>query len=117
MTGLWGRSGFNLIDGCFYIFKAKATTLANGSCNYKVKRMWHSGCGDGIAAAYRAGAEIRNAEFGNFFDVHWMDNDGPAFDYTSLYNALGEEHLPAISARASTRHYRGSAFGYGKGKK
>jgi succinate dehydrogenase/fumarate reductase flavoprotein subunit len=85
-----GVVGFNLIDGRFYIIKAKATILANGSCNYKVKRMWHSGCGDGIAAAYRAGAEIRNAEFGNFFDVHRRDNDGPAFDYTALYNALGE---------------------------
>jgi succinate dehydrogenase/fumarate reductase flavoprotein subunit len=85
-----GTVGFNLIDGRFYIIKAKATILANGSCNYKAKRMWHSGCGDGIGAAYRAGAEIRNAEFGNFFDVHRKDNDGPAFDYTALYNALGE---------------------------
>jgi succinate dehydrogenase / fumarate reductase flavoprotein subunit len=85
-----GAVGFNIIDGRFYIFKAKATILANGSCNYKAKRMWHSGCGDGIAAAYRAGAEMRNAEFGNFFDVQRKDNDGPAFDYTSLYNALGE---------------------------
>ncbi len=85
-----GAVGFNLIDGRFYIFKAKATILANGSCNYKAKRMWHCGCGDGIAAAYRAGAEMRNAEFGNFFDVHRKDNDGPAFDYTSLFNSLNE---------------------------
>ena len=34
--------------------------------NYRVGSMWSSGRGDGIAAAYRAGAEMRNAEFGNF---------------------------------------------------
>ena len=85
-----GAVGFNIVDGRFYILKAKATILANGSCNYKAKRMWHCGCGDGIAAAYRSGAEMRDPEFGNFFDVHRKDNDGPAFDYTSLFNALGE---------------------------
>ena len=34
-----GAVGFNIIDGRFYIFKAKATILANGSCSYKVRRM------------------------------------------------------------------------------
>ena len=38
-----GAVGFNIIDGRFYIFKAKATILANGSCNYKVRRMWAAG--------------------------------------------------------------------------
>jgi succinate dehydrogenase / fumarate reductase flavoprotein subunit len=87
-----GAVGFNIIDGRFYIFKAKATVLANGSCNYRVKRMWVSGCGDGIAAAFRAGAEMRNAEFGNFFDVDRKDTDLPAPSgaYSFLFNALGE---------------------------
>jgi len=56
-----GAVGFNIIDGRFHIFRAKATMLANGGCNYRVKRMWVTGCGDGIAAAYRAGAQMRNA--------------------------------------------------------
>ena len=85
-----GAVGFNIIDGCFYILKAKATILANGSCNYKVRRMHSTGCGDGIAAAYRAGAEMRNTEFGNFFDIHRKDTDGVGYDYTALFNALGE---------------------------
>jgi len=60
-----GAVGYNITDGRFYIFKAKATVLANGSCNFKwpPQRMWAAGTGDGIAAAYRAGAEMRNAEY------------------------------------------------------
>jgi len=87
-----GAIGFSITDGRFYIFKAKATLLANGGCNYRVKRMWASGCGDGIAAAYRAGAEMRNAEFGNFFDVDRKDIDfpTPSGAYSFLLNALGE---------------------------
>jgi succinate dehydrogenase/fumarate reductase flavoprotein subunit len=87
-----GAVGFNLMDGRFYVFQAKATILANGGCNYRVKRLWASGCGDGIAAAYRAGAEMRNPEFGNFFDVDRKDIDfpTPSGAYAFLSNALGE---------------------------
>jgi succinate dehydrogenase/fumarate reductase flavoprotein subunit len=87
-----GAVGFNLLDGRFYIFRAKATILANGACNYRVKRMWATGCGDGLAAAYRAGAEMRNAEFGNFFDIDRRDIDSPtpSGTYRFLSNALGE---------------------------
>ncbi|MBN1905563.1 MAG: FAD-binding protein [Deltaproteobacteria bacterium] len=62
-----GAAGFNIIDGHFIIINAKATILANGSCGYKVRRFWSAGTGDGIAAAYRAGAEMRNAEYGNLY--------------------------------------------------
>ncbi len=96
-----GAVGFDIIDGRFYIFKAKATILANGGCNYRVKRLWASGCGDGIAAAYRAGAEMRNAEFGNFFDVDRKDIDfpTPSGAYAFLSNASGEN----LSERYVTR--------------
>lgn len=87
-----GAVGFSLIDCRPYIFKAKAIILANGACNYRVKRMWASGSGDGIAAAFRAGAQMRNAEFGNFFDIDRKDTDLPAPSgaYAYLFNALGE---------------------------
>jgi succinate dehydrogenase/fumarate reductase flavoprotein subunit len=87
-----GAVGFNIVDGRFYIFRAKAAILANGGCNYRVKRMWVTGCGDGLAVAYRAGAEMRNAEFGNFFDVDRKDIDfpTPSGAYHFLSNALGE---------------------------
>jgi succinate dehydrogenase / fumarate reductase flavoprotein subunit len=86
-----GAVGFNIFDGRFFIFQAKATLLANGGCNYRVMRMWASGCGDGIAAAYRAGAEMRNAEFGNFYDVVWKDTSSAAYlGQNFLYNGAGE---------------------------
>ena len=48
-------------------------------------------CGDGIAAAYNAGAEMRNAEFGNFYDVINKGTGIPiVFGFNSLYNAQGE---------------------------
>ena len=61
-----GAVGYNIEDGTFYVFEAKSVLLATGSQNYRVASMWSNGRGDGIAAAYRAGAEMRNAEFGNF---------------------------------------------------
>ena len=86
-----GAVGFNIIDGRFYIFKAKATILANGSCNYKVMRMWSSANGDGIASAYRAGAEMRNAEFGNFYDIMQKDYHSTAVGAQHyIMNAKGE---------------------------
>jgi succinate dehydrogenase/fumarate reductase flavoprotein subunit len=86
-----GAIGFNIIDGHCYIIKAKATVIANGSCNYMVSAMWSNGRGDGIAAAYRAGAEMRNAEFGNFYNMTVRGSQtvihGGQF---ALYNNLGE---------------------------
>ena len=80
-----------LLSGRFYIFKAKATVLANGSCGYKVRRFWAAGTGDGIAAAYRAGAEMRNAEYGNLYGhTVFQETDSGMVGSTFLVNALGE---------------------------
>ena len=86
-----GAAGFNLLDGRFTVIKSKATILANGDCDFGVLRMWANACGDGIAAAYNAGAEMRNAEFGNFYDVVNKGTGIPiVFGYNSLCNAQGE---------------------------
>jgi len=86
-----GAVGFDIVSGRFHIFKAKATVLANGSCGYKVRRFWSAGCGDGIAAAYRAGAKMRNAEFGNLYGhVVFRDTDSGVVGNDFLVNALGE---------------------------
>jgi succinate dehydrogenase/fumarate reductase flavoprotein subunit len=93
-----GAVGFSLLNGAYFIFKAKATILANGAQHYNVTLMWN-GTGNGILAAYRAGAEMRNAEFGNMFDFARVDPQGWVYtgvhggahvihDY--LYNAKGE---------------------------
>jgi len=96
-----GAVGFDIITGQFYIFKAKATVLANGSCDYKVRRFMSAGTGDGIAAAYRAGAEMRNAEYGNLYGhTVYQDTDSGNLGYPFLVNASGEnllaKYLPNI---------------------
>lgn len=86
-----GAAGFNLLDGRLAVFHAKATLLANGDCDFGVLRMWANATGDGIAAAYHAGAEMRNAEFGNFYDVIHQGTGIPiVFGFRHLYNAQGE---------------------------
>ncbi len=86
-----GAVGFNIIDGRFYIFKSKATILANGGCDFRGHRLFNS-AGESIAMAYRAGAELRNAEFGNFYTIGLRDYDIYIFGFLShyLFNALGE---------------------------
>jgi succinate dehydrogenase / fumarate reductase flavoprotein subunit len=86
-----GAVGFDMIGGKFYVLKAKATILANGSCGYKIRRFWVAGTGDGIAAAFRAGAEMRNAEFGNLYGhTVWQDTDSGMVGHQYLVNKLGE---------------------------
>lgn len=86
-----GAAGFDIIDGRFRVFKAKATILANGSCGYKVRRFWSAGTGDGIAAAYRAGTEMRNAEYGNLYGhTVFQATDSGMVGSDFLVNSLGE---------------------------
>ena len=86
-----GAVGFDIVNGRFHVFKAKATVLANGSCGYKVRRFWSAGTGDGVAAAYRAGAEMRNAEYGNLYGhTVYQDTDSGMVGSNFLVNALGE---------------------------
>ena len=86
-----GAAGFNIIDGHLLTVNAKATILANGSCGYKVRRFWSAGTGDGIAAAYRAGAEMRNAEYGNLYGhTVFQATDSGMVGSDFLVNKLGE---------------------------
>ena len=86
-----GAVGYSLLDGTFYVFSAKAVILASGSQNYRVSEMWSNGRGDGIAAAYRAGAEMRNAEFGNFGQLFRKESlHEVVFGENNMYNRLGE---------------------------
>ncbi|MBN2238330.1 MAG: FAD-binding protein [Dehalococcoidales bacterium] len=86
-----GAVGFDIVTGNYYIFKAKATLVANGSCGYKIRRFWMAGTGDGIAAAYRAGAEMRNAEYGNLYGhVVMKDLDGGMAGNMFMVNTQGE---------------------------
>ena len=86
-----GAVGYSLLDGKLYSFNAKAVVLATGSQNYRVGSMWSSGRGDGIAAAYRAGAELRNTEFGNFAQlVKIRSHNEVVYGENFMYNKQGE---------------------------
>lgn len=91
-----GVVGFNLLDGSFFVGQAKAVVLATGSCNYMNQHMWLSARGDGQAAAYRAGAQIRDAEFSNFFN---MVTKGSSF------NAVGPACMETIYNQAMEPWY------------
>jgi len=86
-----GAVGLDITNGAFRIFKSKATIIANGSCDWMATNMWSSGRGDGIAAAYRAGAQLRNAEISNFYNIGLRGNMSSIVGgQYALYNALGE---------------------------
>ena len=86
-----GAVGYSIIDGTFYVFVAKSVILATGSQNYRVAPMWSNGRGDGIAAAYRAGAQMRNTEFGNFAQLYKVNSfQELVFGENNMFNALNE---------------------------
>ncbi len=94
-----GAVGFDLISGEFRIFKARAVVLATGSCNWMLTNMWYSGRGDGIAAAYRAGANMRNAEYSNFYNLGIRGNMSAIVGgQYALYNSEGEYLAPRYCA-------------------
>ena len=91
-----GAIGFGMLAGECVVAKAGAV-LANGNQCYKLMRRWASAGGEGIAAAYRAGAAMRGAEFGNF--INWVFADTKEVCQGAedvLYNAQGEHITKAI---------------------
>lgn len=86
-----GAVGYSILDGTFYEISAKEVILASGSQNYRFAPMWSNGRGDGIAAAYRAGAEMRNPEFGNFAQLMKVkSHQEVVFGENVMYNGLGD---------------------------
>ena len=92
--GRW-CGGFDLINGAYRIFKSKAVVLATGSCCWMVTNMWSAARGDGIAAACRAGAVMRNAEFSNFYNLGLRGNQSALVgSQYAIYNSDGEYLAP-----------------------
>jgi succinate dehydrogenase/fumarate reductase flavoprotein subunit len=81
-----GAAGFSLEDGSFHVFEAGSVVIAMGSQNFDIVEMW-CGTGNGIRAAYLAGAEMRNVEFGNMCDFARVDPRGWLY-----YGAHGAAH-------------------------
>ncbi|MEM0216146.1 MAG: FAD-binding protein [Candidatus Bathyarchaeia archaeon] len=66
-----GATALNYMRGEFFVIKAKATILATGHPGvYRYSTQSRENTGDGIAMAYRCGAEIVNMEF-----QHWHHSD------------------------------------------
>lgn len=66
-----GATALNYAKGEFFAIKAKATILATGHPGvYRYSTQSRENTGDGIAIAYRCGAEIVNMEF-----QHWHHSD------------------------------------------
>nr|WP_320133983.1 FAD-dependent oxidoreductase [uncultured Holophaga sp.] len=86
-----GAFGFSLLDTTEHLIRAGAVVLANGNQNYRLMRRWSSARGDGIAAAWRAGAAMRNAEFGSYSAWVFADTKEVCQGAEDvLTNALGE---------------------------
>ena len=86
-----GAIGFSMLDGSCCIFPAKAVVLASGGQSYRMLSMWSAARGDGIATAYRAGAQMRNVEFGSFMQLVNKRSKEPLLGAEdALYNARGE---------------------------
>lgn len=60
-----GAVGFNIYTGEFYMFKAKGTVVATGGCGYRGPFFgMGTSTGDGLAMAFRAGADLISMEYG-----------------------------------------------------
>ena len=110
-----GAAGFSLGDGTFCVFEADAVVVAMGSQNYDIVEMW-CGTGNGIRAAYLAGAEMRNVEFGNMCDFARVDARG--WLYYGAHGAAHTAHDHLVNAKGeniSQKYRPGSAHLHGPG--
>jgi succinate dehydrogenase/fumarate reductase flavoprotein subunit len=104
-----GATGVNVRTGEFYVFRAKATILTTGW----VSRLWfyagnewragwgHQGfgaatnTGDGMAMAFRAGAELINMEASQPGAPGYGSGVGPLPGVSGLSDKRGDSHWPA----------------------
>ncbi|WP_024833764.1 FAD-dependent oxidoreductase [Ruminiclostridium josui] len=86
-----GAVGYNIDTQEQIVFQAKSVILATGSQNYRIMPMWSPGRGEGMAAAFRAGAQFRNCEFGSFYNWTSLDNfESDMGVEFALFNDKGE---------------------------
>lgn len=98
-----GGLAYSILEPTAYVIAAQAVVMATGSQNYRIGSMWSSGRGDGTAAAYRAGAELRNVEFGNFAQlVRVRSHNEVVFGENNMYNARNEFITPNFRAFRET---------------
>ncbi len=117
-----GAVGYNIDTEEQVVFEAKAVILCTGSQNYRVMPMWSPGRGEGLAAAWRAGAQFRNCEFGSFYNWTSLDNFESSMGVEfALYNDkgvnVGEPHTrgehPDVDANSLAECYKQVMAGNG----
>jgi len=104
--GAAGAVGFSIRDGHFILFRAKLVVLATGGMAqiFSVTDAAMEATGDGMAMAFRAGGELMDMEFLQFFPLgcYWPDVSRVKGVYPAdlrytlharFYNALGEQFL------------------------
>ena len=96
-----GAVGFNVRDGSFYKFVAKAVVIATGTFHLPPTHAWYPGPA-GMTMAMRAGAELINMEQGKAFNVALKGQltsfgpyyfDGEEWWGQKFVNARGEEFM------------------------
>ena len=92
-----GAVGFSLLDGAPIVIKAPAAIIATGGQSYRIMGMWSCQRGDGLGMAWRAGAQMRNAEWGPFAQLAGNRGKEPLIGAEdALYNAWHEKLSPTF---------------------
>ena len=92
-----GAVGFSLLDGSPIVIKAPAAIIATGGQSYRIMGMWSCQRGDGLGMAWRAGAQMRNAEWGPFAQLAGIRGKEPLIGAEdALYNAWHEKLSPTF---------------------
>lgn len=99
-----GAVGIGVIDGKFYLIKAKAVIIATGGVRSKRAKGFSWCNGEGVKIAYQAGAEMMNAEFLNHYipySKEWQSATRQPIYYFYV-NKNGEKvvvkHFPEMAA-------------------
>ena len=96
-----GAVGFNTIDGTLVKINAKAVLLATGMAGFKPSYMENTSTGEGIYMAFKAGAELRNVEFGSVWNVpklfSWEGQTTLLPLGAKFVNAQGEDFMSRYS--------------------
>ena len=117
-----GAVGINVETGTPTVFNAKAVILATGAQNFRNMPMWSSGRGEGISAAWRAGATLTSCELANFFQwstleyfepITLSDNDMYAADGTRIAEGIRTKYDPDVDSRTLCAWWKHNMNGNG----
>lgn len=109
-----GGIGFDMDNMECHVFHAKAVAVATAGCHFKKIGGMFMGYGNGIAAAYRVGAQMRNAEFCSQSDVVYKANNHPVYGAFNLVHNKNGENISNKYAPGSAEVTNELVFGMEK---